>query len=454
MYSNFEEMAKKGIRAQRLANLFSEEYFKDKSKTYPINPFQIMEDLGIVFVLRPFKNYEGIYIAAKDEFDYPIVGINVNRPITRQRFTAAHELCHHLKDLHSGHMCEFNPESELEKYAEAFASELLMPTEELKKQVKKYEKNGFIDYDGILCVAQFFGVSFQACLFKVAYKLHKIEGDINPDSLRKSAIRFKPNDKKREKHLYDVVLYEQLLNAASNNFNFEPTEFACKKFKSEYIYFDSRLEGIRISQEEVADIVMDLRWYRQSSVYCTQENQNIVEVAGLTLAYDYAFENIGQEISIYDANKINEKLFSTAPYPEFGGKYRESNTLVLGAKFETMDYHNIAKEMYFLNQEIAGLIETSKNVSLSSYVEAVVRIHHKMTVIHPFRDGNGRTSRIFTNMLLMRKKLFPVFFKDSYKDEYKNALSIADQNNSYELLYEVFFKAILNSSTILTNVSM
>lgn len=43
MYSNFEEMAKNGMRAEKLANLFSEEYFKDKPKTYPINPFQILK---------------------------------------------------------------------------------------------------------------------------------------------------------------------------------------------------------------------------------------------------------------------------------------------------------------------------------------------------------------------------------------------------------------------------
>ena len=50
------------------------------------------------------------------------MGINLLRPIVRQRFTAAHELCHHLKDVHSGFMCATNAKSEIEKYAENFAS--------------------------------------------------------------------------------------------------------------------------------------------------------------------------------------------------------------------------------------------------------------------------------------------------------------------------------------------
>ena len=65
------------------------------------------------------------------------MGINLKRPITRQWFTAAHELCHHLKDVHGGFVCAINAKSEIEKYAEQFASELLMPTTELKKQVQK-----------------------------------------------------------------------------------------------------------------------------------------------------------------------------------------------------------------------------------------------------------------------------------------------------------------------------
>ena len=140
------------MSADQLANIFLQEYSADKEVSYPINPFQILTNLGIPFVLRPFKKYEGIYIPAAGEGDFPIVGINLNRPITRQRYTAAHELCHHLKDVRSGFMCAINAKSEIEKYAEAFASELLMPTAELRKQVQKYEQNGCIELQIILAL--------------------------------------------------------------------------------------------------------------------------------------------------------------------------------------------------------------------------------------------------------------------------------------------------------------
>lgn len=454
MAVDYEILAKGGMSADQLANIFLGEYFVDKDICYPINPFQILADLGIPFVLRPFNKYEGIYIPAVDEDDFPIIGINLKRPIVRQRFTAAHELCHHLKDVNSGFMCAVNSKSEIERYAENFASELLMPTTELRKQVQKYEQNGYIDLDGVLKVADYFGVSFQSCLFKIAYRLHKIKGDTDSDKLRKKAGKYKPMIKRKEQDMHDTYLYEQLLNAIGDNFNLKPTEYACQKFKTEYIFHDSRLEGIDIDQETVAAIVTDLRLYRQDSKYCKEENQDIIEVAGLTFAYDYAFEKAETAVSIYDAKHLNEKLFSTAPCPEFGGRYRESNTLVLGAKFETVDYQKIPEEMYFLDKDIKILMDTYDKMPLSTYIKEVIRIHHRLTVIHAFRDGNGRTTRAFANMMLLKRHISPVFFKDKEKEDYKEALKTVDTTGSYDLLYESFFKSILNSFAALTDFSM
>ena len=217
---------------------------------------------------------------------------------------------------------------------------------------------------------------------------------------------------------------------------------------------DSRLEGVDIELETAAAIVTDLRLYKQESEYCKEENQNIIEVAGLTFAYDYVFRESETALSIYDAKHLNEMLFCTAPCPEYGGRYRESNTLVLGAKFETVDYQKIPEEMYFLDKDIKKLMDECDGLSLSEYIERVIQIHHRMTVIHAFRDGNGRTTRAFANMMLLKRHVSPVFFKNQEKNEYKEALKIADTTGLYELLYERFFKSILNSFAELSDFTM
>ena len=93
---------------------------------------------------------------------------------------------------------------------------------------------------------------------------------------------------------------------------------------------------------------------------------------------------------------------------------------------ETIDYRKIPEEMYFLDKEIKTLMDEYEELPLSKYVERVIQIHHRMTVIHAFRDGNGRTTRAFANMLLLKRNVSPVFFRDKEKDEYKEALKVAD----------------------------
>lgn len=113
--------------AERLAEIFLENHFDGAEPEYPVDPFAILRDCGVVFSFRPFDKYEGIYFPSDGEGDVAVVGINLDRPITRQRFTAAHELCHHLKDAGSGVVCPIGSRSAIERYAESFAASLLMP---------------------------------------------------------------------------------------------------------------------------------------------------------------------------------------------------------------------------------------------------------------------------------------------------------------------------------------
>ena len=66
------------------------------------------------------------------------MGINANRPITRQRFSAALELCHHLRDADKQITCPIGSKNDLEKFVEGFAAALLMPVGELRKRATKY----------------------------------------------------------------------------------------------------------------------------------------------------------------------------------------------------------------------------------------------------------------------------------------------------------------------------
>ena len=88
------------------------------------------------------------------------------------------------------------------------------------------------------------------------------------------------------------------------------------------------------------------------------------------------------------------------PFPEEAGKMRTDNNLVLGAKFEIVDWREVAAELAKLQKPVENLMYNVDRLTISEYILRVLKIHHRITQIHPFRDGNGRSSRALLNWML------------------------------------------------------
>lgn len=444
---NFLEKAKWATKADVLASQYLEMYFKDKTMTFPINPFQMLSDFGIILSLNCFDKLEGVYIPASGKEDIPIVGINSNRPITRQRFTAAHELCHHLKDSDRT-ACPITGKKDCaEKFADNFAAALLMPIKELKEQVKIHidPSTGYVDFDGVLEISEYFGVSFESCLYRLAFKLRVIEGDTDIDSLRKRSKDFKPENRRKKKKLTYTKLYAQLIDAYSGNFLLRFADHARLVFQKDYIYNDIRLEGISTSLQQAAEIVTDLRVQRKSK-YRKEEYEPYLSVAGHYEMYQHIFEEAGRRsCSVFEIKPLHQRLYAYYPHPEFGGQFRESDAVITGAKVDVVPYAKIISELMVLEKELPELFDKREQSPLSEFVKGIVRIHHRLTKIHPFPDGNGRTLRAFLNVMLMRGRIYPIYIKVEEKKDYIKALSVADTTGSYDVLYECIFKCLLRS---------
>lgn len=276
----FLQNAKKYTDPEKMAADFLNIYFRNREISYPFNPFQMLSDMGIAFSMRPFHKLEGVYMPANGADDLAVVGINLDRPITRQRYTAAHELCHHLRDSNNRCICTPNAQDRIEKFAEGFAAAVLMPLKELNRQVSIRSVNGYVDFDGVLEIAQYFGVSFESCLYRIAYKLKAIDGDTKYPALKKRIRTYKVKEKRADRGFNDLELYEGLIDACSGFLSFTPNDYARFVFQNHYIYNDSRMEGVNTDQETAAEIVTDLRLNQQNSPYCIEENEAYLSIAG------------------------------------------------------------------------------------------------------------------------------------------------------------------------------
>ena len=443
----FKSKAREYKNAEHMAADCLAAYFGNNEIKFPISPFKILKDEGVSFVLRNFKKLEGVYIPAQSEADFALVAINVNRPITRQRFTAAHELCHHFRDADKEVTCPIGVKNEIEDFANTFASALLMPMGELRLKVNEYKDiNGNVSFDDILKIAFFFGVSFESCLYRIAYKIHAVDGDLAYKGLNKRQKKYKPDIKRAKAGMTYVNLFADLIDNYSDQLSFQPNNNAKKVFENDYIYNDSRMEGLDISIEEASEIVEDLRQNAQHSKYCTEENEAYLSIAGHYLMYKDIFElPVKETINVYDSFKLNKSLFTYYPNPEFGGNPRRNNIIVSGAVFEPVDYNDIYSELGKVDEEIREYFNKRDEMAISEYIKHVVRVHHRITVIHPFPEGNGRTARAFMNVQLVRAGLTPVYIKVEEKKHYIDALEKADSMKNYDELYEVIFEVMLKS---------
>ena len=451
---NVTELYQREMSAKTLAKLVLSKYFGDERPSFPINPFKMIRDFGIVYQFMEFKDLEGIYILPDDSDDIPVIGINFKRPITRQRYTAAHELCHHIKDRDNS-ICPINGRrNTIEKYADDFASELLMPTKYLTTEAAKYAVDGKVNRDDILRIAEYFGVSFEAAVFSIEYKTILWPGDRDPQTIRRENRKYKPEQKKIDLSLdlENVNLWEQVVDSYEYFWSVDK-KYAWYVFKNDFIYHENRLEKLNLDEHVVAEIIADLRYNKSESQYCSEKCEEIVQVAGHASLYDYLYETT-DKLDIYKIQKLNKMLYQYAPFPEAGGVYRQDNNYVTGAEFETVDYHFVVQEIIKLAGPMDELIKNIGTMSNSEVIKQAAIIHHKLTVIHPFVDGNGRCSRALLNWTYRLKSLPPIYIKFPEKDEYYDGLKNVDIKDNYDKLYKVFMRETIRSAMKLNKVTV
>ena len=441
--------------AQSFAEQFSSWYYANHYRVFPLNPFQVLADLDLHFVFRNFDKIEGLLMPSTQADGINLIVLNAKRPIQRQRFSAAHELCHMLKDVRDGisgsFICETNSKNYIERYADRFASAFLMPRDEMIHQIELRGRGDEpLSLDDILIIAEYFGTSFSACYYRIKdiCGWYAVPGE-------KAKRKYKPKQRRDKLGFSDLTLLCNMLDSWQDvGYQFS-SEYAQHIFRSRYIYNDARIEGIDVSFETAAEIVEDLYNNTQHSIYCNEQHQSYCHIAGHMAMYQHLYETDlhKEKISVFDTAALHRQLFSIVPHPEFGGKFRTTNPVVVGAKFETLDYHQVIPAMLELDSKLQELDKNVAVMTKSDIVKQIAEIHHRMTVIHPFPDGNGRTSRGFMNMLFMRYNLPPIYVRTEYKDLYRYALSIADAKADYTKLYSFIMNELIRSHVELSKLN-
>jgi Fic family protein len=105
------------------------------------------------------------------------------------------------------------------------------------------------------------------------------------------------------------------------------------------------------------------------------------------------------------------------------GDYRDSEVGIGGSDWKPPAAKDVPRLMGELFKEY------QKNKRALHPVELASWLHNGFVQIHPFTDGNGRTSRLLMNWILMRNRFPPAIIETRNKEQYYNAIEEADKGN-------------------------
>lgn len=109
---------------------------------------------------------------------------------------------------------------------------------------------------------------------------------------------------------------------------------------------------------------------------------------------------------------------------EWAGKYRNSGVIIGGADHKPPE----ALEIPRLMQNLISWVGDNSKKKMHP-VELASILHHKLVYIHPFFDGNGRTSRLAMNIILMQSGFPLVIVLKNDRKRYYQSLSLADKGD-------------------------
>lgn len=204
-----------------------------------------------------------------------------------------------------------------------------------------------------------------------------------------------------------------------------------KQFEIELTYNSNAIEGNSLTLKETYLVVNEGITIKGKSLKDHLEAKNHQEA----LSYLYELvekdkHNTFSENLIKSLNQIVQQNIDK----EWAGRYRNSGVIIGGADHKPPE----AIDVPFLMSELIKWYLVNKK---QHPVELASIIHHKLVNIHPFFDGNGRTSRLVMNIILMQAGFPLVVILKSDRQRYYKALASADKGD-YSLFVDFIARAV------------
>lgn len=186
-----------------------------------------------------------------------------------------------------------------------------------------------------------------------------------------------------------------------------------EKLALEWTYHSNAIEGNTLTLKETKVVLEGITVGGKSVV-------EHLEAINHNEAIHYLEEIVqgGEELSEWQIKNIHAIVLKNID-PDNAGIYRKENVVISGADHTPPDYTIVPDQM----QELITHYENEwKNLHPA---ERAALLHCEFVRIHPFVDGNGRTSRLLQNLELMKHGFPPIVIKKEHRLDYYEFLDKA-----------------------------
>lgn len=191
----------------------------------------------------------------------------------------------------------------------------------------------------------------------------------------------------------------------------------------EYTFESNRIEGNTLTLRET-DLVIN-----EGLTVSGKSMREHLEAINHQEAVDYIKELIQRNFSLNERELLTiHNLILRGILPHDAGKYRKVQVMIKGSEYMPPQPIIVIKEM----EEYFIWYDQNKNAIHPIILAA--EMHERLVSIHPFIDGNGRTSRLVMNLILLQNGYIIANIKGDYdsKITYYNALEKAQTSGNKE----------------------
>ena len=207
-------------------------------------------------------------------------------------------------------------------------------------------------------------------------------------------------------------------------------------------HYSTSIEGNPLNLEEVKTLINN---NQKPTTKAEQEVLNYFNVLNNLNKYS---DKIITKNTILSVHKdLTKNLLKN---PEYEGKFRDTRVFIGNLHTKKINY--IPPDAYKVPGLIDELLDWLNNSTDEMYPVIIAGIlHYELVRIHPFVDGNGRTSRLMATLILSIHKfnIDNYFTLDEYYNQdrqaYVDALKSADKNHDLTNWLEYFCQGVLYS---------